>query len=292
MSHQGDITEDVRWITVKGQRIRCLDRGAGEVLLLLHGLTGYIEDWREVLGPLSRQYRVIAPDMLGSGRSDKPEGVDWTQDMLAQSVLDLVDALGIGAFHVGGYSMGGRLALHLAHLAPGRVRSVVALAPAGIGQSTIFEFRAASVPVLGEVLTRPSMAGMKALGGKAAHDIARLGDAFLEHKLDMARAPGAQRAFLGMLRGMVRFGGFRPEVPQAARSWLPGIACPVLVIWGRNDRFLHHSHAEILRSGLPDVRVEYYDACGHLAMLEHPDKVVRDMLGFLGTVPQAPSVSG
>jgi len=106
--------------------------GAGEPLVLLHGLGESHIGWRPVIDALSQEYDVIAVDLPGFGRSPAlPAAVSPTAVNLAAAVNRTLDALGVGAYHVAGYSLGARVAIHLAD--SDRVRSVIAIAPDGLG---------------------------------------------------------------------------------------------------------------------------------------------------------------
>jgi pimeloyl-ACP methyl ester carboxylesterase len=106
--------------------------GAGEPLVLLHGLGESHIGWRPVIGALSGGYDVIAIDLPGFGRSPAlPGGVSPTAVNLAAAIERTLDALGIGSYHVAGYSLGARVAIQLA--GSGRVRSLIAIAPDGLG---------------------------------------------------------------------------------------------------------------------------------------------------------------
>jgi pimeloyl-ACP methyl ester carboxylesterase len=106
--------------------------GAGEPLVLLHGLGASHIGWRPVLDTLSAEYDVIAIDLPGFGRSPAlPAAVSPTAVNLAAAVTHTLDALGLAAYHVAGYSLGARVAIQLAD--SDRVRSIIAIAPDGLG---------------------------------------------------------------------------------------------------------------------------------------------------------------
>ena len=106
--------------------------GAGEPLVLLHGVGESVVGWRPVQDALSNDYDVIAVDLPGFGRSPAlPAGVAPTAAALADAVEGELDRLGVAQFHVAGYSLGARVALELA--TRGRTLSVIAIAPDGLG---------------------------------------------------------------------------------------------------------------------------------------------------------------
>jgi pimeloyl-ACP methyl ester carboxylesterase len=106
--------------------------GAGEPLVLLHGLGESHIGWRPVIGPLSDEYDVIAIDLPGFGRSPAlPGRVFSSPANLADAIESTLDQLGVDTYHVAGYSLGARVAIQLA--ASPRVQSVIAIAPGGLG---------------------------------------------------------------------------------------------------------------------------------------------------------------
>ena len=276
---------DDQFADVSGVRTRFWQAGSsGPPVVLIHGIASSVEDWEANIDVLAQGHRVFVLDLVGCGLSDKPGGHDYALRSLAQFVLDFMTAQGIDAAHVMGFSMGGRLALECAHLAPERVLSLVLLAPAAIGPDTIINFRLASVKGLGELLTRPSRFGMRMLMHAAFSDPSKVTPAMVEDRLRLAKLPGAHAAFLTTLRGMVRFAGFHPEIISEVQSWLPSIRAPTLVIWGLQDRFLSSRHAEILRQRLPNCTIKFYENCGHLPLIEQAERFNTDAAAFLAGV--------
>jgi pimeloyl-ACP methyl ester carboxylesterase len=106
--------------------------GAGEPLVLLHGLGESHIGWRPVIEALSERYDVIAIDLPGFGRSPAlPGKVSPTAVNLAAAVEHTLDELGVGRYHTAGYSLGARVSIQLADT--DRVASLIAIAPDGLG---------------------------------------------------------------------------------------------------------------------------------------------------------------
>jgi pimeloyl-ACP methyl ester carboxylesterase len=272
-----------KYVDVAGIRTRYWQAGhGGSDVVLIHGVASSVEDWEGNIAALAQDHRVFAVDLVGCGRSDKPASYDYSLPGLARFVLAFMSTQGIATAHLVGFSLGGQLALQCAHLAPERVRSLLLAAPAAIGLDTIINFRLASLRGVGELLTRPNPFGMKMLLRTAFADPSKVTSDMVEDRLVLARLPGAQTAFLTTLRGMLRFSGFHPELVAGIQSWLPSVACPALVIWGSQDRFLPPRHAEILRERLPNCTIKFYDNCGHLPQIEQREAFNRDAANFLG----------
>lgn len=257
----------------------------GTPLVMIHGLSASLDHWQQVGRALAKDRHVIALDLVGGGLTDKPADHDYGPQSLGQFVLDFLDALGIGQVDLTGFSLGGRVALEVAHAAPDRVRALVLVSPASMDVDTIFDFRLASLRGVGEVLTRPTAFGLRMLNKKAVYDAKLITDSLIQDSLVMARQPGAHAAFLRTLRKIVQFSGFVPETVSDIQAKMPQIHHPTLVVWGKNDKFVSVRHATVLESKMPNVKqVIIYDHCGHLPMKEHPDRLAADTALFLGSL--------
>ena len=113
-------------LLVNGHHYDLQSSGGGEALLLLHGFSGDKTNWAVLRTGLQDKYRVIAVDILGHGASDKPSQVcAFRMERVACDIVSLLDEMQIPECHLLGYSMGGRLALHLAMHYPARCRSLI-----------------------------------------------------------------------------------------------------------------------------------------------------------------------
>ena len=241
---------------------------SGSAVILLHGIGCSVLEWHSNLAALAAHHRVFAIDLLGFGLSDKPQDETYDMRRLAQFTLDFLATQGVARAHFAGNSMGGRIALECALIAPERVASMLLAAPAGIGRETLINFKLASVRGLGELLTQPNRFGLKMLWKLAFRDRSFVTKEFVEARYQLACLPGAQAAFLKTLRSFLAFGGFPREQVAALQAALPAIRTPALVIWGRQDKLLPVAHADILKRLLPEVQVQVFDPCGHLPQIE------------------------
>jgi 2-succinyl-6-hydroxy-2,4-cyclohexadiene-1-carboxylate synthase len=147
-------------VSVRGIEMHGLVAGSGPALLLLHGCTGSSETWRPFLPQLAAHRRVIAPDLIGHGRTVAPaDAVRYRMDECVADVLGLLDRLGVEGFATLGYSLGGRVALHLALAVPERVRAlIVASASPGIANAEERAERARSDQTVAELIEREGIA--------------------------------------------------------------------------------------------------------------------------------------
>jgi pimeloyl-ACP methyl ester carboxylesterase len=271
-----------RYVDVCTFRTRFWQAGrTGSAVILLAGIGCSVLEWQNNIAVLAARHRVYAFDMLGHGLTDKPQKNCYAIADLARFTLAFLSAQGEASAHFIGNSLGGRIALECARLAPTRVKSMVIAAPAGIGRETALTMRLASVPVLGNLLTRPSRIGTRMLWSPAFHDPSFVTESFIETKYALAREPGAHQAVLRTLRSLVSASGFRIERVAALQDVISAILHPTLIIWGRQDRLVPPAHARILEAKLPQSRTILFDECGHLPQLEQPGQFNVAVLDFL-----------
>ncbi len=276
---------------VHGHRHAYLRAGRGPVLLLLHGIGNNCQTWSGVIDRLAETHTVIAPDLLGHGDSDKPQG-DYSIAGYANGMRDLLTVLDVEQATVVGHSLGGGIALQFAYQFPERCERLALVGSGGLGPELSAALRAATLPGAELVLTAltgvsgPLRAGMQALERvgelarwKRVRDLAEAGDALLALKDVEAR-----RAFLRTLRGVVDARG--QTVTATDRLYLAN-AIPMLVIWGSRDPIVPAAHATIVRELVPTARVEVFEDAGHWAHLDDPERFCDVLLDFIATTEPA-----
>jgi pimeloyl-ACP methyl ester carboxylesterase len=276
---------------VHGHRISFVRAGSGPALVLLHGIGNNCQTWAPVIDRLAETHTVIAPDLLGHGKSDKPRG-DYSVAAFANGVRDLMSVLDIERATVVGHSLGGGIALQFAYQFPERCERLVLVSSGGLGPELSASLRAATLPGAELVLTAltgisgPLRAGFSTLDrlGQAAglrrvRDLAEVGETIFALKDVEAR-----RAFLRTLRGVVDSRG--QAVSALDRLYLAR-ALPMLVVWGSRDPIVPALHAETVRELVPGARVEMFEGAGHWAHLDDPDRFCAVLLDFLTTTEAA-----
>ena len=143
---------DVHHQSLHGHQLAYRDEGEGQTLVLLHGIAGDSRTWLEPMQRLAARYRVLAPDLLGHGASDKPMG-DYSLGAHACSVRDLLQALGIGRATLVGHSLGGGIALQLTYQFPNLCERMVLVSSGGLGRDVSPLLRALSLPGAEAVLS-------------------------------------------------------------------------------------------------------------------------------------------
>ena len=183
--------------------------------------------------------------------------------------------------HVVGHSLGGAIGTRLALVHPTVVDKLVLVGSAGLGKEAIMALRIMSLPFVGEMLSRPSRSGSANLAKLVVYDPSVMTDELIERSYQMSLLPGMQKSFLRTLRANGNLFGQRKSMVEPNVQGLPSLAKPVLVVWGRQDQVIPVAHAEVAAKGLPDVRVQIFDDCGHLPMLEHTQSFNELLLEFL-----------
>ena len=148
----GRVPVEEREILLHGQRVSYLESGAdsgGPVVVLLHGLGGSSSTWSPVMALLGRHAHVIAPDLLGHGRSAKPRDGDYSLGAHAAGLRDLLVAVGLDRATVIGHSFGGGVAMQFAYQFPELLERLVLVASGGFGREVTPVLRAAPRPLLG-----------------------------------------------------------------------------------------------------------------------------------------------
>ena len=139
-------------ITLHGHRISYRIAGdSGPVVILVHGITGNSDTWREVQPWLAEGHIVIAPDLMGHGQSAKPRG-DYSLGAYASGIRDLMVALGHESATFVGHSLGGGVAMQLAYQFPERLDRLVLVSSGGLGREVHPVLRSTALPLAEFVL--------------------------------------------------------------------------------------------------------------------------------------------
>lgn len=249
-----------------------VDPGGGTVLLI-HGSGPGVSawaNWRLAIPELSRDFRVVAPDVVGFGYTDR--GVDaYDLDTWTGHVVGVLDALGIDRAHVVGNSFGGSLALSLAIRHPDRVRRLGLMGAVGLtfpltpGLDAVWGYEP-SVEAMADLLRI-----FTATPAPGLEDLAQL-------RYEASVRPGVQEAYASM------FPAPRQRWVDAlahADDAVAGIAAPTVIFHGREDRVIPLATSLRLLELIPDSRLHVFGNCGHWTQIEHAQEFHRLLRDFL-----------
>jgi 2-hydroxymuconate-semialdehyde hydrolase len=272
-----DNPEIGRSITANGIHTNYHDLGEGPAVLLIHGsgpgVTAYA-NWRLTMPELAMRFRVIAPDMVGFGETERPHGSRYDMDGWVAHALGLLDALDIEQAHVVGNSFGGALALALAIRAPQRVGRLVLMGSVGVP----FPITEGLDAVWGY---EPSIDNMRSLLDIFAYDRSLVNDELARLRYEASIRPGYQEAFSSMF-------------PAPRQRWVDAmvsrdediraLAHKTLIVHGREDRVIPLQNAYDLLARIPRAQLHVFGQCGHWTQIEHAVRFNRLLLEHFGTV--------
>jgi pimeloyl-ACP methyl ester carboxylesterase len=252
---------------------------SGSTIILLHGGNGSIEFWLYNIAALARHHRVYAFDMVGSGKSDCPDG-SYALAEQAEFLHGFMTGLDIDTATLIGNSMGGGVALEFTRLYPDRVDRLVLVDSMGLGREISLGIRLITLPIIVNLL-RPGRWMIPAMLKSNFYYGNQLPPEWLELRYPIFAIPGRNRVILRLGQSNFNLAGVRPEVYQPILHSLAQITQKTLIIWGEFDRIIPVKHAYIAAAGLPNNQLHIFPNCGHHPYLEYPAKFDRLVLEFL-----------
>ncbi|HYK92836.1 MAG TPA: alpha/beta fold hydrolase, partial [Thermoplasmata archaeon] len=234
------------------------DEGSGETILLVHGLGGDHALWNPVIASLAPDFRVIAPDLRGHGRSEAPPGSAFSFAELSGDLLHLLDELGVNQVHLVGLSAGAFLGLQLALQQPARLKSLVV-----IGAATHCDNHTRAIA--DRWISTYQKEGFDAYVLRLLKDLYY--PDWIEAHLDVADALRAQQEHEHG-RGVLEWG-------KAIRSYdlrgrLGRITVPTLIVQAVDDQVIDPAHGRLLRQSIPGSELKLFAQTGHLVPVERP----------------------
>ncbi|BAH48488.1 alpha/beta fold hydrolase [Rhodococcus opacus] len=291
-----DTRPQMMFRTIHGYRRAFRMIGEGPALLLLHGIGDNSTTWTEIIPHLAENYTVIAPDLLGHGRSDKPRA-DYSIAAYANGMRDLLSTLGIDHVTVIGHSLGGGVAMQFAYQYPQMVDRLVLVSPGGVTKDVHPVLRLAATPIVNEALKLLRLPGAVPVMRWAGALLTRLHGtplrpgAALHDTPDLVRIltdlpdPTAHEAYLRTLRAVVDRRG--QMVTILDRCYLTE-SIPVQLIWGGRDTVIPVGHAHLAHAAMPDSRLEIFEAAGHFPFRDDPMRFLHTVEKFLSDTRPLP----
>jgi pimeloyl-ACP methyl ester carboxylesterase len=254
-----------RTVQVGGHRVHYLAEGPanGPAVVLVHGLGANAEYWSNLAPYLAQSgFRVYIPDLLGYGRSDHPADFSYSVRDEASVVVGFMDALGLKQVELGGWSMGGWIAVFVAAEHPDRISRLMLFDAAGLNVPPTFDttlFTPSTLAQLNELeaLLSPQPQPIPAF---VARDILR-----------NFRRNGwvIQRALATMLTGQ-----------DAVDNVLPQLKMPVFLVWGSLDRVTPLDRGETMHRLISQSELDVFPGCGHMAPIECSSAVGPKVVDF------------
>jgi pimeloyl-ACP methyl ester carboxylesterase len=259
-------------IPVFSYKIHYLEAGRGTPVILLHGSGGEGARWMPTIKGLAPEFRVIAPDQIGWGNSDKPMTI-YHSGVFAEFLARFMKEIGVPKAALVGQSMGAGVALQMAVSYPQLVDRMVLVNGGG--------FRSANDPPrtgapdwhARQIANAGTLAESREYLEKMYYNHALISDKLVEDNLvlRLRSAYTAEAVQIANARGL---GGITEEQVR-------GIKTPTLLVWGANDKLSPVVNADKLNAAIPGSRKVLIDKAGHYPFIEHPEQfnqAVRDFL--------------
>ncbi len=260
----------------EGAEIHYTDHGSGIPLLMIHGLGGSIWDFRYLDSAFYEKYRVIRVDMPGFGLSDYPENSPSMVDTYNDYFKWLIDTLHLDSMYVMGNSMGGMMAWNIANTYPEKVRKLILFNSAGYDIPATL--KATNAYMLRHNLLQwylkkgiPKTITKRGMHRTLYNSSPLMTEENIQRFNDMWNREGN-------LEHIIRV-ACTDDYPSS--DSIKNVQCPTLIIWGKYDIIIPVKYAYNFKNDIKNSTLIVYDSCGHVPMLEAPDRVIKDVTVFL-----------
>ena len=260
---------DEKFINIDGNKIRYLDSGGTDAsIVLVHGLGASAERWEFVIPLFNKHYRVIVPDLIGFGYSDKPL-VDYTSEFFSKFLGDFLGGMGLEKINIIGSSLGGQITANYASENTASIQKLVLVSPSGAMKH--------STPALDAYVMAalyPDKEGAENAYKMMAGPGQAINPKIIEDFVTRMKLPNAKMAFMSTLLGL--------KNAENITKKLSSISAPSLIIWGERDPVIPIKYADSFVSSIKDCRFYRMDGCGHTPYVDEPEHFANVVLDFLG----------
>jgi pimeloyl-ACP methyl ester carboxylesterase len=258
--------------------------GSRPVLLLVHGMAGSSAVWKAMLPRLGERYHVIAPDLPGHGESAKPRS-DYSLGAYANTLRDLMIAVGVPSATVVGHSLGGGVVMQLAYQHPQRCQRLVLVSSGGLGTEVSWLLRAFTLPGTEYLMPVLFPGFVRDAGNAVSQAVARFGIRWAKAEQEWRAYasltdPQNRHSFVRTLRAVIDPSG--QSVSAHDKLYLAR-HLPTMIVWGTNDTIIPVSHAEAAHQAVPGSRLEILDGVGHFPPAEVPVQMTDIVIDFVDT---------
>ena len=260
-----------KFLQIDGNKIRYLESGdSKKTLVLIHGLGASAERWDQVIPLFSDQFRVVVPDLIGFGYSDKPL-VDYTPEFFSDFLDKFFESINIVNPYLIGSSLGGQIAAEYVVNNPNKVEKLILVSPAGVMKQSTPALDAYIMAAMypNEQSAKNAFEMMEG-SGKDVHE--SIVNGFIERM----HMPNAKLAFMSTLLGL--------KNSEVITSKLQTIRTPSLIIWGSDDPVIPINYADSFVSAIQDCRFFRMDGCGHTPYVQDPHVFASLVLEFLNGI--------
>jgi len=261
---------------INGIKTHVCESGAGAPLILIHGFMGTYCDWRRNIPELARHFAVTAFDLPGFGYSDKPVDFPYTADSYASFLVALMDKLNISKATLVGNSLGGQIVLTACLKYPDRISSLVLIDSGGYPGSVKFPlFRLLKPPILGEVLmSMISPIAIRYTLRSIFKDKSSVTGDIVSYYYNVYKTANARNVPPAVIRNVA---ANETEITERLKE----INCPVLIVWGAQDKVIPVKYAHMFNQSITNSRLLIIDKAGHLPQIDKAENINQAIMDFL-----------
>jgi 2-hydroxymuconate-semialdehyde hydrolase len=269
------ITEHSTYIN--GHKIAFLEQGVGSPVFLIHGIPTNNLMWRKIIPLLAKRHRVIAPDLLNYGKSDKPNNADVSINAQSHMIVQLMDALGVHRADVVAHDIGGGIAQLIAVKNPERIRKLVLIDSVCFDSWPIPEFEPLQLPGADAGMSLNEFVSMmRGFMPNGVYNKGIMSNDVIDRYIEPWSTEDGKRAFFRNLRRL------NNEYTQAITGELNKLPHQTLILWGDKDPFQKPEYAPKLAKAIPNAELVWIKDAGHWLIDEKPDEIGEHIDLFLG----------
>jgi haloalkane dehalogenase len=267
---------------LRAGRVHYVDEGRGDPVLLVHGTPTWSFEWRHVVRGLSPQYRIIAPDHLGFGLSERPRGAPYTPEWHSDNLAEFVERLDVGPLTLVVHDFGGPIALPLALRRRDLVNRLVIINSwmwSFAGDRDMEGKARIAGSAMGRFLYRWANFSLRTIMPSAYGDRRKLTPEI--HRQYLERFPDREsrgEVLWALARSLLGSSAFFDALWRE-RDKLANR--PALIVWGMKDTAFRPNQLDRWRTALPGAKVVAIENAGHWPHEEEPDRVVAALKDFL-----------
>ena len=263
------------FISIDGINVHYRDVGKGEAILLIHGTGASLHTWEKWIDILSPSYRVISFDLPGFGLTGPDPNHNYQISRYSAILDSLMVKLKVDSFHIAGNSLGGLVAWRYTTQFPQKILTLNLIDAAGLpqpGKKPPFIFQLAKLPILSTLLQKVTP---KSIIENSMLDVYKndqlVNEKLIDRYFELSLREGNRTAFVKRMSQLNE---------KLDISDLKKITAPVLIQWGKDDRWIPLAKGYEFKKLIPQAELKIYNS-GHVPMEENPMQTVEDYVIFL-----------
>lgn len=269
-----------KFVDAGGIHTKYLEAGSGKPLVLVHGLNHWSGVWKFNIAPLSKDYRVIIPDMVGHGDTDKPQDESYDSAFTVSGWPISLKRWTQDAALVGN-SLGGGVSFGYVATHPNSITHLILLASGGFSKPLCIELRLLTLPIIDRFIARPSYNNSLIFWEKCLADHDRIPEELVIEHFEREKDPLGRIPFIRTIKQNIDLRGIKDQILRRTEDLAPNVKIPILIVWGEDDQVSPIPEKEDILKHFPHAQFETIPNCGHTPMIECPEiinGVIRDFV--------------